>query len=148
VARRWRQWYSLAADEFPFDWPIRLIVHKDLLSRIDARFASNDAVDGNKVTALIAEYWQRMLKSHEQFEMAVTERDIGQANVLAAGRAVVLFEEHDHVGELHEQPTGLWVSGSHLVEPIIWSLEKTWNSLSKADKDRSRIEAWLAGERA
>jgi transcriptional regulator with XRE-family HTH domain len=143
VARRWRRWYSLAADEFPFDWPIRLIASEDLFEKVEERFSEIHVVDGKLVTSNVARYWLKMLQTGDQFELAVTTDDIGGENVLVAGRAAALFEQYPEGDALHERPTGLWVSSSHLVEPIIKTLDKTWDSLSKADKDRSKAENWL-----
>lgn len=144
VARRWRQWFSLAADEFPYDWPIRVMVHDDLFARIEERFGQIDVVDGREVTRSIAQYWRKMLDDGGTFELAVTSRDIGGVNVLAGGRAAVLFEQHRGGDPSAEQSEGLWVAGSHVVEPVIESLEATWNSLPDRDKDPATISEWLA----
>jgi transcriptional regulator with XRE-family HTH domain len=144
VAQKWSQWYNLAADEFPFDWPIKLIVHPDLLSRVIKRFKKVDDVDGEDIASRIAQYWKQMLADTSQFQIALAEEDYGQSNRLVAGNAAALFEhyETDHPND-HDQPIGLWTSGTSLVAPVVDRLMETWNSLPERATDTAAVDEWL-----
>lgn len=143
VAGRWSQWYSLAADEFPFDWPIKLIVREDLLDRLRDRFATVSAVEGEELAAKVARYWHRMIENGGDLNIAVTSRDLGRINVLTSGGAAALFEHSEIRTDQASYPVGLWVSGSDLVRPVIDTLQQTWENISEQEKDVATVRAWL-----
>ncbi|MEX2426411.1 MAG: helix-turn-helix transcriptional regulator [Thermomicrobiaceae bacterium] len=144
VARKWSRWYEEAHDEFPFDWPIKIIAHPELLTRIAKRFHKVNEIDGKDMVSRIAQYWKQMLSDSSQFQLAIAEDDYGQSNRLTAGNAAALFEhyETDHPNDQH-QPVGLWTSGTPLVEPVVNRLMESWNKLSDRSTDPSVVGDWL-----
>jgi transcriptional regulator with XRE-family HTH domain len=144
VARKWTQWHDLAQDDFPYDWPIKIIVHPELLDRVKARIARVDEVDGTDVVRRIASYWRQMLDNGGHFQMALAEQDYGHSNRLAGGNAAALFEYYADDEEAdHNQPVAIWTSGTLQVEPIVSRMMETWNKLPKESTNQDRVSDWL-----
>jgi transcriptional regulator with XRE-family HTH domain len=144
VARRWYQWHHSARDSFPFEWSIKLIVHKDFFERLKASFAANDEVDGDAFVKNVAQYWRNMLEGDVHLQIAVTEQEVTSGNVMIGGGAATLFEEYQQDQDPEKHRVGLWISSHHLVKPIIDSFEETWDSLPERDKDHNVINDWIA----
>jgi transcriptional regulator with XRE-family HTH domain len=144
VARKWAQWYDLASEAFPFDWPIKIIVHPDLLTRVARRFRTVDEVDGEGVASKIATYWKQMLSNGGHFQIAIAEEDYGESNRMVAGNAAAVFEHYESDKPVdHEKPVALWTSGTAQVEPIVDRLMETWNKLPKHSMDPANVGDWL-----
>ena len=146
MARKWNQWKELAGETFPFDWPIKVIVHPDLLSRVAHRFHRVDDVDGDKVASKIAKYWQSMISNpSSDLQIAIAPEDYGRSNRMVAGNAAALFEhyESDDPND-HTKPVSIWTSGTLQVEPIVARLMETWNNLPERATDPSVVGDWLA----
>jgi transcriptional regulator with XRE-family HTH domain len=144
VARKWSEWRELAQDEFPYNWPIRIILHPELLNRVEQRFHRVNEIDGRDVASRIAKYWKQMLTDNQEFQIAIAEEDYGASNRLVAGEAAALFEYYvgDHPAD-HEQPVAIWTSGTLQVQPIVDRLMSAWNDLPADATDTSRISEWL-----
>jgi transcriptional regulator with XRE-family HTH domain len=143
AARNWRNWHSMANEQFPFDWQIRVIAHRDLLDRIRERFAGSGHVDADKLVADIAEYWSKMLETSEHFELAVVENKIIDGNVFIGGDAATLFERHAGSSDSADEPVGLWVSSHSLVQPVVATVTAAWNDLTEHERDRGQVCKWL-----
>jgi transcriptional regulator with XRE-family HTH domain len=144
VARKWTQWHSMAAAEFPFDWPIRVVVHPDLLRRVSDHFKAVDGVDGEKIASEIASYWKQMLADSDKFEIAIADQDYGETNRMVAGHAAALFEHYqNHNPDEPSAPVALWTSGSAQVEPIVDRLVRLWDALPSSAKDEGEVRSWL-----
>lgn len=144
VARKWSHWYDLAHDEFPYDWPIKIIVHPELLERVRARFDHIEGVDGQDIVQRIASYWKKMLSAGDHFQIAIAEEDYGESNRMVGGNAAALFEYYDdNNASDHHQPVAIWTSGTLQVEPIVSRLMETWNNLSPHSTDADRVGDWL-----
>jgi transcriptional regulator with XRE-family HTH domain len=144
VARKWNEWRELAQNEFPYNWPIKIILHPDLLDRVEQRFHRVNDVDGREVSSKIASYWKQMLQDNPEFQIAIAEDDYGASNRLVAGEAAALFEYYEGEDPAdHEQPVAIWTSGTLQVQPIVERLMSAWNALPKNATDRSQIGNWL-----
>lgn len=144
VARKWHQWKSLAENEFPYDWPIKVILHPEVLERVSYRFHKVDEVDGSAMVSNIARYWKKMLQDSSRFEIAISEEDYGESNRLVAGEAAALFEHYEDGDPAdHDQAVGIWTSGTRQVQPIVERLMQTWNNLPERTKDASNVADWL-----
>lgn len=144
VARKWAHWHKLASEEFPYDWPIKVIVHPDLLDRVSARYQKVDEIDGPEMASKIARYWKQMLADSAKFQLAIADEDYGESNRMVAGNAAALFEHYrNHDPADHHQPVGIWTSGTIQVEPIVNRLMDTWNSLPERATDSSTVRGWL-----
>lgn len=144
VARKWAQWHELAHDEFPYDWPIKIIVHPELLDRVRARFISLDDVNSKEIVHRIASYWKQMLASGDHFQIALAEEDYGESNRMVGGNAAALFEYYPNDDPTdHHQHVAIWTSGTLQVEPIVKRLMDTWNNLPAESTDPSRVSDWL-----
>jgi transcriptional regulator with XRE-family HTH domain len=144
VARKWSQWQDLAYNEFPYDWPIRIIVHPELLERVAQRFESVDGIDGGEIASKLASYWKQMMTDRSDLQLAIAEEEYGDSNRLIAGNAAALFEHYpDALPSDHEQPVAIWTSGTLQVEPIAKRLMHTWDNLPARSTDPSRVGDWL-----
>ncbi len=144
VARKWHQWHNLANDEFPYDWPIKIIVHPELLQRVEHRFQNEQKLDGREVASKIASYWKQMLLSNQDFKIAIAEEEYGESNRLVAGNAAALFECFEELDSNNQnQPVAIWTSGTLQVEPIVKRVMQTWDNLPERATDPSRVGDWL-----
>jgi transcriptional regulator with XRE-family HTH domain len=144
VARKWHQWQNLAFEEFPYDWPIRIIVHPELLKRAANRYQAVEDTDGPVVISKIASYWKQMLWDNSDFQIAIADEDYGESNRMIAGNAAALFEYHGENEESdHKHPVAIWTSGTLQVEPIATRLADTWDGLPSNATDRSKVVDWL-----
>lgn len=144
VARKWSQWHELAGEEFPYDWPIKIIVHPELLDRVQSRFTVVDEVDSQEAVHRIASYWQQMLAAGDHFQIAIADEDYGESNRMTGGNAAAMFEYYrDDDPSDHNQPVAIWTSGTLQVEPIVKRLMETWDNLPDQATDPSRVNDWL-----
>ena len=144
VARKWGQWHDFARDEFPYDWPIKIIVSPELLEHVARRFDNADGIDGREIASRIAQYWKRMIETSSDFQIAIAEEDYGQSNRIIAGNAAALFEHYeDDDPSDHHKPVAIWTSGTLQVEPIVNRLMDTWNTLPVRATDPGRVGDWL-----
>lgn len=144
VARKWHQWHELANEEFPYDWPIKVIVHPELLERIERRFDGTEGIDGHEMVSKIASYWKHMLTTSPDFKIAIAEEEYGESNRMVAGNAAALFEHFDDSEPSdHTRPVAIWTSGTLQVEPIVNRVMHTWNNLPERATDLSRVGDWL-----
>lgn len=143
VARRWGHWTSQAADAFPFDWSIKLILKEDVLDRMRDRFSAECDVDGARLVGNVARYWHRMLSDGNDLTLAVTSRRLPRVNVLSSINSAALFER---VEPSETDPTArisLWVSGAEQVRPVTESLQQLWDSIDEEEKNPASIRTWL-----
>jgi transcriptional regulator with XRE-family HTH domain len=144
VARKWHQWKTTAQDEFPYNWPIKIILHPDVLERVSRRFHKVDDIDGPEMASKIASYWKQMLLDNPDFEIAIAEEDYGESNRLVAGEAAALFEHYEDDDPAdHDQAVAIWTSGTLQVQPIVERLMYTWDHLPERAKEPKRVGDWL-----
>lgn len=143
VARKWSNWIELAADEFPFDWPIKLILREDVLERMRDRFSHECGVDGERLIGNVAKYWHRMIENGSDLQLAVTSRDLPRVNVLTSSHAAALFERIEPSKDDPAHPVSLWVAGADPVRPVTELLHQTWDEIPEADKDVATVRGWL-----
>jgi transcriptional regulator with XRE-family HTH domain len=144
VARKWDEWRKLAKDEFPYDWPIKIIVHPELLERVQQRFQGDGDADGREIASKIASYWKQLLSAMPGFEIAIAEEDYGSSNRMVSGDAAALFEYYKNQDPAdHERTVAIWTSGTRQVKPIVDRLMTAWDALPDQATDSARVGDWL-----
>jgi transcriptional regulator with XRE-family HTH domain len=142
VVRRWRHWARTRVDDLTQYPPTHMIAHRDLFTRIAKRAGESDSPDCSRE---VADYWRRLHNEDPTFEVAMVDEDLITGNLLVAGGAGAVVEDHSHShDDVDQRRAGVWISSRHLVEPIARSVADLWDSLPAENKDRERVGEWLA----
>jgi transcriptional regulator with XRE-family HTH domain len=144
VVRRWGKWGASNNVDALKNTSARIIVHADLFGRLGKGWRKSSGDLGARCAREVAGYWKTLYDADDSFEIAIIEEEPISGNIVLAGGAGAVVEDHSHTSDdIDEHRAGLWISSRHLVEPIARQVDEMWDSLPAGTKNRSRVSEWL-----
>ena len=147
VAAWWETSEALRDPRVGRRWPARMVVRRALVEEAldGGQLAPGLELDAEPAHRLVGRLVER-LEQDQQFELALSDADLGPFNFLFANNVTGIVERPLERRPRETSPRiGVWLNGSEMVHSFVALVNRIWDEVPAADKDREAVIDWLRG---